>query len=138
MSPKIEKARQIRVSMALEAQTLPTLPEDDVCCNFFIFAVSRSIHPSFSSLLSFFVPPTLTGCLSSVEIFYLVLTVDNLKQPLLAPKLNQEYGDTVPSRPYNIGLQVENEVPASGTLRNQHISDGVKLGGEGMHVFHIM
>ena len=31
MSPKIEKARQIRASMALEAQTLPTLSEDDVC-----------------------------------------------------------------------------------------------------------
>jgi hypothetical protein len=61
-----------------------------------------------------------------------------LKQPLLSPKLNQEYGDTVPSRPYNIGLQVANEVPASNTLRKQHISDGVKLGGEGMHVLHIM
>ncbi|XP_030956874.1 serine/threonine-protein kinase dst1-like [Quercus lobata] len=51
--------------------------------------------------------------------------------PLEAPNRNDDYGDTVPSRPYNIGLQVANEVLAPSTLRKQHISDGTELGGEG-------
>ncbi|KAM3707003.1 hypothetical protein ACB098_03G192300 [Castanea mollissima] len=51
--------------------------------------------------------------------------------PLEAPNRNDDYGDTVPSRPYNIGLQVANEVLAPSTLRKQHMSDGTELGGEG-------
>ena len=72
------------------------------------------------------------------NIFYLVFTVFNLKQPLAAPNRNDDYGDTVPSRPYNIGIQIANEVPAPSTLRKQHISDGIEPGGEGMHVLHFM
>ncbi|KAG2706930.1 hypothetical protein I3760_05G125400 [Carya illinoinensis] len=50
--------------------------------------------------------------------------------PQVTPKQNEDYGDTVPSRPYNIGLQVANEVPASSTLRKQNISDAGKPVGE--------
>ncbi|KAK4598857.1 hypothetical protein RGQ29_016058 [Quercus rubra] len=53
------------------------------------------------------------------------------ESPLEAPNRNDDYGDTVPSRPYNIGLQVANEVLAPSALRKQHISDGTELGGEG-------
>ncbi|KAK4841239.1 hypothetical protein QYF36_001251 [Acer negundo] len=38
-------------------------------------------------------------------------------------KLNEDYGDTVPSKPQN--------VPAASTLRNQHIPEDVELDGEG-------
>nr|XP_023894961.1 serine/threonine-protein kinase 24-like [Quercus suber] len=51
--------------------------------------------------------------------------------PLEVPNRNDDYGDTIPSRPYNIGLQVANEVLAPSILRKQHISDGTELGGEG-------
>ena len=69
---------------------------------------------------------------------FICFTVLNLKQPLEAPNRNDDYGDTVPSRLYNIGLQVANEVLAPSTLRKQQISDGTELGGEGMRVLHLM
>lgn len=77
MFPKIEKARQIRASMALQAHLDP---ESSVSGD------------------------------GSTE----------------GPKLNEEYGDTVPSKLHNIGLQ--------GTVSSsmkQNISDGMELGGEG-------
>ncbi|KAM1082197.1 hypothetical protein ACFX13_021230 [Malus domestica] len=76
MLAKIEKARQARASMALEAQHIAP-PERD----------------------------------STIE----------------APKVNEDYGDTVPSKP----LQVENEVSSGSTLRKQHISGDVGMAGEG-------
>lgn len=48
--------------------------------------------------------------------------------------MNDDYGDTVPSRPQNVGLQVGNEVPTSSTLSKQQMLEGVELAGEGMHV----
>lgn len=33
-----------------------------------------------------------------------------MKQTIVAAKLNQNYGDTVPSKPQNVGLQVANEM----------------------------
>lgn len=51
--------------------------------------------------------------------------------PLVPPKLNEDYGDTVPSRPYNMGLQVANEVPATSTVRKQQMADGAKPSEEG-------
>ncbi|XP_002264872.1 serine/threonine-protein kinase 1 isoform X2 [Vitis vinifera] len=83
MLPKIEKARQIRASMALQAQSLAR-----------ITSISGDAPPE-------------------------------------GPKLNEDYGDTVPSRPFNNGLQVTNEVPTASTLVKQKISDGVELEGEG-------
>ncbi|KAA8529318.1 hypothetical protein F0562_033883 [Nyssa sinensis] len=71
MLPKFEKARQIRASMALEAQHI---------------ALGTSIPGD---------------------------------GPLVGPKVNEDYGDTVPSRPPNIGLDKD------------HISDGVELAVEG-------
>ncbi|GAV69345.1 Pkinase domain-containing protein [Cephalotus follicularis] len=47
-------------------------------------------------------------------------------------KLNDDYGDTVLSRPHYIGLQVANEVPAAAaTLRKQDIPNNTELAGEG-------
>ncbi|XWS23083.1 hypothetical protein CRYUN_Cryun29cG0091100 [Craigia yunnanensis] len=51
--------------------------------------------------------------------------------PLEGSKLNEDYGDTVPSKPQNMGLQVANEAPATGTLKKPHILDGVEVTGEG-------
>lgn len=55
-----------------------------------------------------------------------------MKQTIVAAKLNQDYGDTVPSKPQNIGIPVGNEIPAGGTLRKQELS-GAGLVAEGMH-----
>ncbi|RVX02767.1 hypothetical protein CK203_016521 [Vitis vinifera] len=54
------------------------------------------------------------------------------------PKLNEDYGDTVPSRPFNNGLQVTNEVPTASTLVKQKISDGVELEGEGRLIVYVV
>ncbi|XWS34204.1 hypothetical protein CRYUN_Cryun21dG0020400 [Craigia yunnanensis] len=51
--------------------------------------------------------------------------------PLEGSKLNEDYGDTVPSKPQNMGLQVANQAPATGTLKKSHILDGVEVTGEG-------
>ncbi|KAK6921891.1 Protein kinase domain [Dillenia turbinata] len=75
MFPKIEKARQIRVSMALEAQALAR--RDD---------------------------------------------------PQEGPKLNEDYGDTVPSKSQNVVTDAMHRVISSG---KQHISDGIEKAGEG-------
>ena len=36
-----------------------------------------------------------------------------MKQTIVAANLNQDYGDTVPSKPQNIGLQVASEIAGS-------------------------
>ena len=41
--------------------------------------------------------------------------------------MNEEYGDTVPSRPFNNGIQVTNEVSTASTLLKPQISDNVEL-----------
>ncbi|KAK4263599.1 hypothetical protein QN277_028989 [Acacia crassicarpa] len=70
MMSKIEKARQIRKSMALQAQTIaPAALEDQ----------------------------------SNEQ------------------KLNDDYGDTVPSRPLNIGVQGAGGLPSDGTLRKLNL-----------------
>ncbi|XP_030956875.1 serine/threonine-protein kinase dst1-like [Quercus lobata] len=51
--------------------------------------------------------------------------------PLEASNENDDYGGTVPSRPYNIGLQVANEVPVPSSVTKQHILDGTEQDGEG-------
>ncbi|XVF85801.1 hypothetical protein PTKIN_Ptkin17bG0146800 [Pterospermum kingtungense] len=81
MLPKIEKAKQIRASMAQQAQTLA---------------------PNVSGL-----------------------------SPLEVSKSNEDYGDTVPSKPQNMGLQTANEAPAAVILKNLHILDVVEGAGEG-------
>ncbi|XP_057961640.1 serine/threonine-protein kinase 1 [Malania oleifera] len=83
MLPKIEKARQNRASMALQAQNLT--------------------------------PGT---CLSS----------DGLME---GPKLNEDYGDTVPSKPQKVELQVTNEVSTVRVFGKQQVSNDVELTGEG-------
>ncbi|XVE91741.1 hypothetical protein REPUB_Repub01dG0037200 [Reevesia pubescens] len=50
--------------------------------------------------------------------------------PLEGSKLNEDYGDTAPSKPQNMGLQVANEAPATGTLKKPQILDGVEGTGE--------
>ncbi|XP_015895182.3 serine/threonine-protein kinase 1 isoform X2 [Ziziphus jujuba] len=75
MLPKIEKAKLIRASIALEAQNHdPAVAEDNT---------------------------------------------------LVAPKVNEDYGDTVPARPPDAGLQVANEVKTSSTM------DSMELAGDG-------
>lgn len=77
MLPKIEKARQYRASLALEAQSLvPAVPGDSTL-------------------------------------------------------VNEDYGDTVPSKPQNAG-PVANEGPVSNTLSKQQVLDGVETGAEGI------
>ncbi|KAF5185784.1 kinase superfamily protein, partial [Thalictrum thalictroides] len=52
-------------------------------------------------------------------------------------KLNEDYGDTVPSKPQNVG--VSDEAPTVENLLEHHISDGVELpddGGFGTVVIH--
>ena len=121
MFSKIKTAKEFRASMALQAQNLaPTLPGDDVCWHFSIL-VSPPVVSPFTR-----------------NFFSLSFTVLNLKQPLEASNENDDYGGTVPSRPYNIGLQVANEVPAPSSLTKQHILGGTEQDGEGMHALHFM
>jgi len=50
------------------------------------------------------------------------------------PSVNEEYGDTVPSRPHD-GLQLTSRMSVvSGTTQNQFISDAVELAGEGIYL----
>lgn len=56
-----------------------------------------------------------------------MLTVYGLKQAVVGPRLNEDYGDTVPSRPHNVGL-VANEVLATSASRNQQILDDIEEG----------
>lgn len=53
----------------------------------------------------------------------------SFKQMLVVAEVNHDYGDTVPSRPNNIGLQ-----GASTSSNKQNISDNAEQAGEGMHV----
>ncbi|GLU09587.1 hypothetical protein SLE2022_264390 [Rubroshorea leprosula] len=53
---------------------------------------------------------------------------DNL---LAGPKLNEDYGDTILSKPHKIGFQIEGEAAAASTSNKYHISDGAELGGKG-------
>ncbi|KAJ7943326.1 Protein kinase superfamily protein [Quillaja saponaria] len=80
MLAKIEKARQIRASMALQAQNLTPAELGDTA--------------------------------------------------IVASKLNDDYGETVPSRPQNIE-QVANDLSSASTLKKQQILDGVEVGEEG-------
>lgn len=61
------------------------------------------------------------------DISSILLTVYGLKQELAGLKLNEDYGDTVPSRPQNVGL-VANEVPATSASRKQQILDDMEEG----------
>ncbi|KAK8657538.1 hypothetical protein V6N13_035769 [Hibiscus sabdariffa] len=51
--------------------------------------------------------------------------------PVVGSNSIDDYGDTVPSRPQNMGLQVANEVAATGTSKKHHILDGAEVTGEG-------
>ncbi|GLU16912.1 hypothetical protein SLE2022_333170 [Rubroshorea leprosula] len=53
---------------------------------------------------------------------------DNL---LAGPNLNEDYGDTILSKPHKIGFQIEGEAAAASTSNKYHISDGAELGGKG-------
>ncbi|MCH95266.1 serine/threonine-protein kinase dst1-like, partial [Trifolium medium] len=68
MFPKLEKARQVRASMALQVQTLAPAAAGD-------------------------------------------------QEPMLASILNDEYGDTVPSRPQNISVEEAAYISSHGTMR---------------------
>lgn len=41
-------------------------------------------------------------------------------QPIVASKLNDEYGDTVPSRLHNIGVQGAADLSSHSTMRKLH------------------
>ncbi|XP_010260485.1 PREDICTED: serine/threonine-protein kinase dst1 [Nelumbo nucifera] len=86
MLPKIEKARQIRASMAVQAQ-------------------NHALGTSISG--------------------------DGLLEERKSPKLNEDFGDTVPSRPQNIGLQVLKEVHTLRSSMKYPTSTGGELLGEG-------
>ncbi|XP_027361671.1 uncharacterized protein LOC113869515 isoform X2 [Abrus precatorius] len=75
MLPKLEKARQIRASMALQVQTLAPAASGDQ----------------------------------------------------LASKLNDEYGDTVPSRPLNIGVEGGADLSSHGTMRKLQKGEDVDM-----------
>lgn len=45
--------------------------------------------------------------------------------------MNEDYGDTILSKPHKIGFPVEGEVAAAISLKKYHISDGAELGGKG-------
>lgn len=48
-----------------------------------------------------------------------------LKQATMGLKLNEDYGDTVPSKPQ---VQVTNEVLATSTLKKQHTLEDLEEG----------
>lgn len=48
-----------------------------------------------------------------------------LKLATMGPKLNEDYGDTVPSKPQ---VQVTNEVHATSTLKKQHTLEDMEEG----------
>ncbi|KAA3483782.1 germinal center kinase 1-like isoform X1 [Gossypium australe] len=50
--------------------------------------------------------------------------------PLEGSNLNEDYGYTVPSKPQNMGLQVANQTPATGTLKKPRTLDGMEVTGE--------
>ncbi|KAG8498814.1 hypothetical protein CXB51_005688 [Gossypium anomalum] len=50
--------------------------------------------------------------------------------PLEGSNLNEDYGYTVPSKPQNMGLQVANQTPATGTLKKPRTLDGLEVTGE--------
>ncbi|XP_015387446.1 serine/threonine-protein kinase 1 isoform X3 [Citrus sinensis] len=83
MLPKIEKARQIRASMAQQAQNI------------------LSDEPEVNATMGL--------------------------------KLNEDYGDTVPSKPQ---VQVTNEVLATSTLKKQHTLEDMEEGDFGTVVVH--
>ncbi|CAK9142429.1 unnamed protein product [Ilex paraguariensis] len=83
MLPKIEKARQIRASMALQAQNITS-------------------------------GPSIAG-----------------DGTLVGLKVNKDYGETVPSRHHDLGLQVANGLNIVSSLERQPLSEGVELAGEG-------
>lgn len=51
---------------------------------------------------------------------------------MVGSNLNDDYGDTVPSRPQDMGLQVANEASTTGTLNKHNILGGLEVTGEGM------
>lgn len=46
----------------------------------------------------------------------------------MGSKLNEDYGDTVPSRPLNVGFQDANQVLPTSTLRKQHKLEDMEEG----------
>ncbi|KAK7274975.1 hypothetical protein RIF29_16078 [Crotalaria pallida] len=75
MLPKLEKARQVRASMALQVQTLaPAASEDQI---------------------------------------------------MVDSNLNDEYGDTVPSKRHNLGVQGAPDLSSNNTMRKLHWSEDV-------------
>lgn len=58
------------------------------------------------------------------KLFPCVIHIFNLKQPMLASKLNDEYGDTVPSRPHNMNVVGAADLSSHGTMRKlQKVED---------------
>ncbi|MBA0711338.1 hypothetical protein Golax_010534 [Gossypium laxum] len=56
-------------------------------------------------------------------------TIPGLNPPE-GSNLNGDYGYTVPSKPQNMGLQVANQTPATGTLKKPRTLDGEEVTGE--------
>ena len=54
---------------------------------------------------------------------------------MVASKLNDEYGDTVPSRPPNIGVQEAADLSSYSTVRKLHKLEDDS--GEGLCFFHL-
>lgn len=59
------------------------------------------------------------------KIIPCVINILNLKEPMIASILNDEYGDTVPSRPQNMGVEEAAYISSHGTTRKLQRVDEV-------------
>lgn len=56
---------------------------------------------------------------------------------MIASKLNDEYGDTVPSRPHNIGMEGAADLSSHGTMRKLQKVEDVDT-SEGLCFLHLI
>lgn len=54
-------------------------------------------------------------------------------QTLVASKVNEDFGETVPSRLHNVGLQVPHNVAPMSGSEKEHLNDSVDAAGEGIY-----
>lgn len=58
-----------------------------------------------------------------------------LNQGTVGPMVNEDYGDTVPSKQPNVEPQVANQISVAGFSRQQQISDDAELDAEGISMY---
>lgn len=56
------------------------------------------------------------------------------KQAVVGPRVSEDYRDTVPSIPQNVGVNVNDEVIATNTVRGQPLEDGLEADRGGKHI----